>query len=560
MSEPAITRHFVTVGGNRQVHYRRAGSGPPILVLHQSPASSREMIPTMRLLADRFTVIAPDTPGNGQSDPLPLDCPAMEDFADALVALLDALGLHEPVPIYGYHTGGVCALSLAGRHPRRVSRAMMNGYIQLDEAERAMFLDHYLPAFVPDWSGAHLTWAWSRFRDQYLFFPWFRRDAAHRLRTSLPGADYIQAAIMDLMRAGDAYRGPYRTAFSLDTERALEAVRAPLTILSADTDLLAPYLDRMPPLPAFVTVERCPDPLATMRRAVDLLAAEASPAPSPDLGETAPVEGRLWSRFVAAGGAQSLVRLCREGEGRPLVLIHELSQSSASIERYAAPLAGRRPVIAVDLVGNGESDWPEGAEGPVLAAQARVLAAVLRELGVGPVDLAAEGAGCVVATELARMEPALAASLSFVAPRVPGHRGGAEEVEREAAPIVADIAGGHWLQAWHALRDRAIFSPPQARRREDSLRVEPDDLDPALLHVQTLDRFKAEAIHGDAVRAAAAYPLEAALAGTQCPLRIVDDRHGFADLAARAVGERLRPAIAAHGNRAVCAALLEPIA
>ncbi len=33
-----ITRHFMTVG-TRQVHYRRAGSGPPVVLLHPSPNS-----------------------------------------------------------------------------------------------------------------------------------------------------------------------------------------------------------------------------------------------------------------------------------------------------------------------------------------------------------------------------------------------------------------------------------------------------------------------------------------------------------------------------------------
>ena len=71
---PHIRRHFVTLG-DRQVHYRRAGKGPPAILLHQSPSSSRDNIPLMeRLMAD-FTVIAPDTPGNGLSDPLTLERP-----------------------------------------------------------------------------------------------------------------------------------------------------------------------------------------------------------------------------------------------------------------------------------------------------------------------------------------------------------------------------------------------------------------------------------------------------------------------------------------------------
>lgn len=556
MSTVPVTRHFVTIGGARQVHYRRAGSGPPILVLHQSPASSREMLHAMDLLAGHFTVIAPDTPGNGQSDPLPIDRPEMEDFADAVVALLDALGLHDPVPVYGYHTGGVCALAMAVRHPARVRLAVMNGYIQLDEAERTLFLEHYMVPFVPDWSGSHLAWAWSRFRDQYLFFPWFQADAAHRLRTSLPSADYIQAAIMDMMRVGDNYRGSYRTAFSFDTGEAVRTVRAPLAIFSSETDLLAPYLDRMPALPANVSVHRCPSPPATQAAVARHLIEHDAGGQAPAVPPTAPVAGRLWNRFVQVEGLQMLVRACDEGAGRPVLFVHDISQSSASVDRFAAPLAGRRPVIAVDLPGNGESDGIAGIADPIIALQARSLAGLLRWRDGGPVDLVAVGAGCAVAAELARNEPRLVASLTLLSPRIPGARGGAEEISAEAEPLPANIVGSHWLRAWHGERDKAIFSPSHLRRREDSLPVDPDDLDAFQLHVQTVDRFKAAAIHAANVREVAAYPLWQALGETLCPVRIVNDRHGLHALVAGAVDERLLEVAEPRGGAEMAEALL----
>ena len=61
-----ITRHFIRVG-NRRVHYRKAGSGPTLLMVHQSPRSSAEYEPLMEKWAQHFTCIAPDTPGFGQS-------------------------------------------------------------------------------------------------------------------------------------------------------------------------------------------------------------------------------------------------------------------------------------------------------------------------------------------------------------------------------------------------------------------------------------------------------------------------------------------------------------
>ena len=74
-----ITRHIATINNERQVHYRRAGSGSPIILLHQSPKSSEEYIPLINELSDQYTVFAPDTPGNGLSDPLPIEKPKMFD-------------------------------------------------------------------------------------------------------------------------------------------------------------------------------------------------------------------------------------------------------------------------------------------------------------------------------------------------------------------------------------------------------------------------------------------------------------------------------------------------
>ena len=70
----ATSRHLK----GRQVHYRRAGSGAPVLLLHQTPAFLvRAMLPLMRFLAPRFTVIAPDMPGYGASDRLGHRCAAL---------------------------------------------------------------------------------------------------------------------------------------------------------------------------------------------------------------------------------------------------------------------------------------------------------------------------------------------------------------------------------------------------------------------------------------------------------------------------------------------------
>ena len=113
MPQTNIQRAFATVG-ERQVHYRHAGEGPPVVLLHQSPASSAALAPLIRRLAARFSVIAPDTPGYGHSDPLvPADAePGIDDYVDAMAALFDVLGLQRPA-LFGSHTGAIIATRFA---------------------------------------------------------------------------------------------------------------------------------------------------------------------------------------------------------------------------------------------------------------------------------------------------------------------------------------------------------------------------------------------------------------------------------------------------------------
>ena len=81
-----IISQFVQVG-ERKVFIRAAGQGPTLLLLHQSPQNSRALIPWIERLSADYAVFAPDTPGFGFSDPLPLLAPEIPDYAAALAAL-----------------------------------------------------------------------------------------------------------------------------------------------------------------------------------------------------------------------------------------------------------------------------------------------------------------------------------------------------------------------------------------------------------------------------------------------------------------------------------------
>ena len=161
----------------------------------------------MRDWGAHFTCIAPDSPGFGQSGPL-VGQPDIDDFADANIALLDALGL-DRVAAYGFHSGGIILVTALKRHPERFSRLAVGGYAIWTQDEMAIFGESYLPPFQPSAYGEHLTWLWNRVLEQSWVFPWFDvRDAA-RLSNPYDDPEKVHAVVMEMLDAGDSYRAGY---------------------------------------------------------------------------------------------------------------------------------------------------------------------------------------------------------------------------------------------------------------------------------------------------------------------------------------------------------------
>ncbi|TYC86053.1 alpha/beta hydrolase, partial [Novosphingobium sp. BW1] len=243
-----ITRHFVDVG-SRRVHYRRCGAGPVVLMVHQSPRSSTEYEALMRTWGANFTCIAPDTPGFGQSDPLPDADATIDDFSDALVDLLDALGL-EKVAAYGFHSGGTILVNTLKRAPQRFTALAIGGYAIWTEEESKAFSASYLPPFQPRGYGEHLTWLWNRILEQTWFFPWF--DTRKEARIGVAHADPVRvdAVIREMLDSGDAYRVGYGAVLRAPREvPAANDETRPVLILAYAADVLYEHIDRLPALP-----------------------------------------------------------------------------------------------------------------------------------------------------------------------------------------------------------------------------------------------------------------------------------------------------------------------
>src|SRR2546429_5479275 len=110
----SVERRFVTTRLGR-IHVATAGTGFPVLLVHQTPRSWDEYRDVLPLLGRGFRVIAMDTLGFGDSDAAEGE-PSIEVWATAAFALLDALGEKE-FAVVGHHTGAEIALEMAASAP-----------------------------------------------------------------------------------------------------------------------------------------------------------------------------------------------------------------------------------------------------------------------------------------------------------------------------------------------------------------------------------------------------------------------------------------------------------
>ena len=233
---PRILRRFADLPEG-QMHYREAGrdlSGTPLLLLHQASGGSRTMAPLMRVIGAHRPVIAPDLPGNGDSDPMQTPAPAMADYAAECARFLDLLGL-ERVAVYGFHAGASVAAELALARPGQVAAVILDSLGLYDPDDAEGFADAYIPQIVRDSHGTHLLQVWHYVRDTYLFWPWFRTDAGGTRGVGLPPLDEMHDKVLEVLKAMDHFGDYYRAAFLHDKRAVLPRIEAP-TLVTAGRD------------------------------------------------------------------------------------------------------------------------------------------------------------------------------------------------------------------------------------------------------------------------------------------------------------------------------------
>src|SRR2546425_12317493 len=187
-----------------KLHYLTAGRGPSVILLHGYAETSRMWRPLMPILAERFTVIAPDLPGIGDSA-IPTSGLDMKTSAARIHALARSLGV-EKARVVGHDIGLMVAYAYATQFPA--------------ETEKLVVMDAFLPG-VPGWEAIYNApniWHF-RFNGEYpealvkgrerTYFEYFWNVFAADRTGSIPEADrkaYTEAySRPGRMRAAWAY-------------------------------------------------------------------------------------------------------------------------------------------------------------------------------------------------------------------------------------------------------------------------------------------------------------------------------------------------------------------
>jgi pimeloyl-ACP methyl ester carboxylesterase len=205
-----------------QIHYATAGSGSPVVLLHQTPRSWDEYRDVVPLLAESHRVYAMDTLGFGDSQKI--DEPmAINRCADAVIAFADAVGL-DRFDLVGHHTGGIIAVDVAGRYPERVDRLVLSGTTCPDGQGRHREWPSIDKVEAKD-DGSHLA---ELYRKRQHYYPPDRPDLLHRL-------------VLDCLKAGlERCEEGHDAVNSFTIEEPLQNVRA-RTLLLCGTDDWAAY-------------------------------------------------------------------------------------------------------------------------------------------------------------------------------------------------------------------------------------------------------------------------------------------------------------------------------
>lgn len=234
-----VERGYVGASGERLAFLRRPGEpgAPTLITFHQTPLSSWTYRPLLERSRHPGDIIAFDSPGYGDSDPIAPDAsrsdsPELEMFAERLANGIRALVPEGRLVLLGQHTGAHLALIIGARLAARTDGVIFQGLTLYSDEERADRAANYAPWFESEADGSHLLAIWQRIDTLYP-----RADVALRNRM-----------VRDYLAAVPGYPYAYLAVFAYDVRPAVEEFRAagvPSAVIIGADDLVAARQDRV---------------------------------------------------------------------------------------------------------------------------------------------------------------------------------------------------------------------------------------------------------------------------------------------------------------------------
>src|SRR3984957_12354120 len=219
-----------------KLHYMTAGHGTPLILLHGYAETSLMWKPIIPVLAERFTVIAPDLPGIGDSD-IPADGLDMKNAAVGIHDLAKSLGVQK-AEVVGHDIGLMVAYAYAAQFPTEVTKLVL--------------MDAFLPG-VAGWEQVYDNPAIWHFRfngptpealvkgRERIYFDYFWNDFAADKTHSIPEVDrraYAAAyARPGRMHAGWAYFVSFLQAAKDFAQLSQNKLTMPVLTIGGDKSL-----------------------------------------------------------------------------------------------------------------------------------------------------------------------------------------------------------------------------------------------------------------------------------------------------------------------------------
>lgn len=538
-----VRQDYVNIGSEERpqlVHFRSAGTGPALVMLHASPMSSAALLPFIGVAAEYNTVIAPDTPGYGWSDPLQDPAEDLTGYVKALYSFTRRLGL-ESFGLYGTATGAQIAMEFSKTYGARVDYLILDNAAHFTDEERDNIVSGYFPDLTPDATGGHLTRTWSVARDQCMFFPWHQTTPQTRLPAGGVNTGVVHQMAMEFLQAGKDYDRAYRAAFANEKMERVQPLTVPVIIMRWQGSILKPYTDRFDSVEwpeNFTMLHKGPTRGQRIEAFRSIFTERIAHTRGGDCHISRPGKtGSAGKGFLDLDGGQCHYLSAGGGQLPPLLALHDIGSSGRSLTGRAASLPGQYHVFVPDLPGHGLSYRPEqGRQG--IDGSVEALAELVASLGWNRFGILAEKDSAAVAVELATRLGNSVQELKLVNPVDYGALAGEWEHDRFFPDFRPDAEGTHLLKTWHWLRDRQLFWPWYARDADHALSGRPN-LDAEYLSARVTEFWQAQPAASELRQEAINYPLAARLDTLNCVVELcTTETDPLAEICRRSLPDR----------------------